>query len=188
MTDEKPKFNPWPLVIGGVAVLALVAFIALPNMLRSPGYANESAAIGACKTFASSEDTFKRVDYDSNGVLEYATTLKALYGDGKINLVDRAFANAEYSSTATPKAGYFFKVLNAQGPGAKGGAMSYLDEKGNMTKGYALLAIPASYDHQNNSFMISHEGTVYQKDLNMDAEKQNQSITVFDPTGWMAAE
>src|SRR5437870_5475099 len=86
-----------------VAIIAIIAAIAIPNLLRSRMAANESAAIGACKTFASAEDTYRRVDYDVDGVLEYATTLASLYGGGSINLVDRAFSGAE-GSAGTPKA------------------------------------------------------------------------------------
>ena len=38
--------------------------------------ANQAAAIGACKTFASAEDTYRRVDYNNNGILEYAQCLR----------------------------------------------------------------------------------------------------------------
>ena len=187
--EPLPKSNWVFNLVMSLSILTIMGAIAVPNLLRSRMAPNESAAIGACKTFLSSEQTYKRVDYDNNGVLEYAKTLKELYGDGKINLVDKAFANAEYSPTATPKANYFFKVLTSQGPGAKGGAMSYIDEKGQMTKGFALLAMPSSWDCSGrNCFMVSHHGIVYQKDLGTASETLGTSFNVFDPTGWIAAE
>ncbi len=169
-----------------VAIIAIIAAIAIPNLLRSRMAANESAAIGACKTFASAEDTYRRVDYNNNGVLEYATTLASLYGNGSINLVDRAFGSAE-AATGTPKAGYLFSVLTTQGAGGPGGARSYLATGGLMTVGYALSAVPASWDQSGrNQFQISSSGTIYQKDTG-DSTFQ----TSFDPTAggtWIAAE
>ena len=173
-----------------VMFLTLVGITAAANLLRSRGPCSESAAIGACKTFASAEDTYRRVDYDGDGVLEYATSLQGLYGSGSINLVDRAFANAEAGPNATPKAGYFFKVLTAQGPHAPGGVRSYLDANGDMTVGYALLAFPAAWDQTGrDSYIISGSGTIYQKDLGTDTSKIAGQITAFDPdTTWSATE
>ncbi|MBI3828559.1 MAG: DUF2950 family protein [Planctomycetes bacterium] len=64
--------------------------------------ANESAAIAACKTFAEAEDIYRRTDWDADGILEYAQTIKgdnSLYeknaGKGDLTLVDDAFAKAE---------------------------------------------------------------------------------------------
>lgn len=168
-----------------VAIIAIIAAIAIPNLLRSRMAANESAAIGACKTFASAEDTYRRVDYNNNGVLEYATTLASLYNGGSINLVDRAFANAE-AATGTPKAGYIFSVLTTQGAGGPGGARSYLSNS-LMTVGYAMNAVPGVWDQSGrNQFQISSSGTIYQKDTG-----NSTFLTAFDPASggtWVAAE
>ena len=51
-----------------VAIIAIIAAIAIPNLLRSRMAANESAAIAACKTFASAQDIYRRTDYDGDGV------------------------------------------------------------------------------------------------------------------------
>jgi hypothetical protein len=61
----------------GAAVASVVAAIAIPNLLRSRMAANETAAIGACKTFCTAQITFRRTDFDGDGVLEYAQTLQA---------------------------------------------------------------------------------------------------------------
>ena len=140
------------------------------------------------KTFATAEDTYRRVDYDGDGVLEYSPTLAGLYSKGEINLVDRAFALAEFGPTCQPKAGYVFKVLTAQGPGAPGGAKSYY-KNGKMTEGYALIAQPYSYDQSGlECFMISSAGVVYERDFGPDTDKAFDAITEFDPTGWIVTE
>jgi len=166
-----------------VAIIAIIAALAIPNLLRSRMAANESAAIGACKTFASAEDTYRRVDYDSDGILEYATSLASLYNNGSINLVDRAFANAE-GTAGTPKAGYVFTVLTGQLASAPGGARSYMSGT-NMTVGYACNAAPGAWDQTGrNQFQISGSGTIYQMDLT-----NSTFLTAFDPTtNWVAAE
>lgn len=179
------------LILGGLCILtvpiiAIIAAIAIPNLLRSRMAANESAAIGVCKVFAMAEDTYRRMDHNNDGVLEYATTLQELQKPG---LIDMPMANADASAPAsTPKAGYYFKVLMAQGPGAPGGEKSYVDN-GHMTRGYALLAYPASWDRSGrNCFLINNNGTVYQKDLGSATEQLVLNITEYDPNGWIESE
>jgi Protein of unknown function (DUF2950) len=70
-----------------------------------------------------------------------------------------------YSSNAAPYHGYFFKILNGQGPAAPLGEMDYL-VKGVMIGGFALLAAPAEYGETGlKTFMVSNDGVVYEKDF-----------------------
>jgi hypothetical protein len=51
-----------------------------------------------------------------------------------------------------------------------------------MIGGFALVAYPA--DHGNSgvmTFMVSHAGTVYQRDLGENTEARVKSMTSFDP-------
>jgi prepilin-type N-terminal cleavage/methylation domain-containing protein len=176
-----------------VAIIAIIAAIAIPNLLRSRMAANESAAIAACKTFAEAQDIYRRTDWDGDGVLEYSLTIKganSLYeknaNTGDLTLVDSAFANGEGApGTAQPKAGYVFQVLTGQGASAPGGTKTYVVQ-GNMTLGYALSAVPASYDGTGrNSFQINNTGTVYQNDQGL----TTAHVTTYNPaTGWVVAE
>ncbi|MOA70098.1 hypothetical protein D3C78_1987210 [compost metagenome] len=51
-----------------------------------------------------------------------------------------------------------------------------------MSRGFALVAWPAQYgDSGVMSFMISHEGQIFQKDLGPDSEKLAKAMKVFDP-------
>ena len=82
--------------------------------------------------------------------------------------------------------GYYFRLLEAQGEHARGGAYSYLI--GNqMRAGFAVIAWPVEYgDSGIMSFMVSHAGIVYEKNLGEDSASAAQAITVFDPgPGWM---
>ncbi len=173
-----------------VAIIAIIAAIAIPNLLRSRMAANESAAIAACKTFAEAEDIYRRTDWNSDGVLEYATRINGNYSlfertaaTGDLQLVDQAFANAECSSTVetsctAPKAGYGFFVLTGQGAGAPGGTKNYVQQT-HMTVGYGLSAVPYSYDGTGrNSFQINTTGTVYQADR---LSAATTHISTYDP-------
>src|SRR5436189_5213600 len=107
-----------------VAIIAIIAAIAIPNLLRSRMAANETSAIAICKAFCTAEDIYRRTDYNKDGVLEYAQKLsganslfESASGAADIALVDASVAKAEGAplSTAVPKAGYVFAVLTAQG-------------------------------------------------------------------------
>jgi len=77
--------------------------------------------------------------------------------------------------------GYHFRILTAQGKNAKGGAYDYID-KGRMNGGFALIAWPAKYGYNGiMSFMVSHEGVVYQKTLGPGGDAIARSMKRFDP-------
>lgn len=96
-----------------------------------------------------------------------------------------AAAREGYTRTAgepAPFHGYFFRLLTGQGSHAPGGAQSYLDEKGAMTRGFALLAWPAKYGSSGiMSFVVSRQGIVFQKDLGSGTEAAAAGIHVYDP-------
>jgi prepilin-type N-terminal cleavage/methylation domain-containing protein len=175
-----------------VAIIAIIAAIAIPSLLRSRMAANETAAAASCKAFAEAEEIYRRTDYDADGILEYAqgiaganSLVDKVAGDSSIGLLDKTFGTAEgVAGTASPKAGYVFSVLNSQGASATGGARSYLAGT-NMNLGYGLSAVAGSYDGTGrNSFMINNNGTIYQKDTTSSTHQ-----TYFNPdTTWAATE
>lgn len=87
----------------------------------------------------------------------------------------------------TPVHGYLFRMLEAQGPAAPGGARSFL-VNGRMIGGFAVLATPAQYGNSGiMSFMVSHDGVVWQRDLGPQTARIARSITAFDPgEEWVA--
>ena len=175
-----------------VAIIAIIAAIAIPSLLRSRMAANQTAAAAACKAYAEAQEIFRRTDYDQDGVLEYAQTLKGnnsllekASGTGDLALIDKTFAGAEGDAgTATPKAGYVFTVLTSQGSSATGGARNYIAGS-NMTLGYAMSAVAGAYDGTGrDQFVISNNGTIFQKDTG-----NSTHGTIFNPdTTWAAAE
>lgn len=86
-----------------------------------------------------------------------------------------------YNPKADPYHGYFFKVLKGQGPAAPLGAMDYVVE-GIMIGGFALVAAPAEYGETGvKTFMVSHTGVVYEKDLGPGTLEEFQKMERFNP-------
>jgi len=86
-----------------------------------------------------------------------------------------------YNLKAEPYHGYFFKVLKSQGPAAPLGAMDYVVE-GVMIGGFALVAAPDEYGETGlKTFMVSHTGVVYEKDLGPKTLEEFQKMERFNP-------
>ena len=172
----------------GAVGAVLIANVLAPSRMCS----EEPAAVAYCKGFAEAEEIYHRKDYTGNGVLKYAGDLQTLVGNkGNLDLFDMTFAQAEIGlPNMAPKAGYCFKVLTAQGPSALGGRRSYIDVKGNMTIGYALLAIPGAYNSTGrDSYIINNNGTIFQCDLGPNTAVIAASMTEFDPdTNWIPTQ
>ena len=199
-----------------VAIVATIAAIAIPNMLRSRMAANETAAIAALKAGAAAQEIFRRTDYDADGVHEYAwlmrgsstnPTLSSLFETapdlGDLELIDKALADAEaggmwadYRGDEVPKQGYIFRIQWSEIVGAR--FVSWVTAKGhndheeNITVGFGFCAAPASYNSTGmNTFVINHRGVVYQRDEGNRADEtdywSNKGIQVLDDT-WVPTE
>jgi hypothetical protein len=82
---------------------------------------------------------------------------------------------------AEPFHGYFYKILTRQGANAPGGEHDYV-VNGKMIGGFALIAWPARYGNSGiMSFMISHDGDVYEKDLGANTASLASQIAAFNP-------
>jgi DUF2950 family protein len=80
-----------------------------------------------------------------------------------------------------PYHGYYYRILTRQGSGAPGGAYDYL-VKGKMRGGFALLAFPAEYGNSGiMTFMVNHDGTVFEKDFGLKTAKLARKIESFAP-------
>ena len=77
--------------------------------------------------------------------------------------------------------GYYYSILKAQGKNAPGGAYDYV-VKGKMIGGFAVIASPAKYGNSGvMTFIVNHDGNVYQKDLGKNTEQAATAIKKFDP-------
>ena len=86
-----------------------------------------------------------------------------------------------YSSRAEPYHGYFFKILKGQGPAAPLGQIDFV-VKGVMIGGFALVAAPAEYRVTGvRTFIVSHDGVVYDKDLGTKTLDEFQAMERYNP-------
>ena len=132
-------------------------------------------------------------DHDGDHILEYAQKFVStpgkqdgLYWDaqegGPVSPLGPLFA-----AKSKPKGGdegylgYHYRILTAQGPSAPGGAYDYIIG-GRMRTGFAAVAWPVHYGETGiMSFMVSHDGIVFEKDLGKNGAAVAQAMKTFDP-------
>ena len=159
---------------------------------------NELSAIQVSLAYVDAQREYVSKDRDGDGLMEYAQ--KFASDKGKKNGLYWKVAEGEEQSPLGPFAaaaqkqgyskkgqkpepfhGYYYRILTGQGKNAPGGAYDYL-VKGNMIGGFALVAYPAKYGASGvMTFIVNHDGVVYQKDLGKNTEKAAQAMKVFDP-------
>ena len=95
----------------------------------------------------------------------------------------------EFAEEPRPYHGYYYRILTRQGEEAKGGAFDYVVD-GRMIGGFGLIAHPAEYGNSGiMTFMVSHDGVVFEKDLGPDTAEIAAEIEDFDPdSSWKAVE
>jgi hypothetical protein len=88
-----------------------------------------------------------------------------------------------------PYHGYYFKILKGQGPAAPLGQMDFV-VKGAMIGGFALAAAPAQYRVTGvKTFIVSHTGIVYEKDLGKDTLGAFEKMDRYNPDkSWKPVE
>jgi Protein of unknown function (DUF2950) len=80
-----------------------------------------------------------------------------------------------------PYYGYYYHILESQGTDAPGGAYDYV-VRGKMIGGFALVAYPANWGNSGvMTFIVNHDGVVYQKDLGPDTAAVARAMSRFDP-------
>jgi hypothetical protein len=97
----------------------------------------------------------------------------------------RAIAEG-YSNRAQPFHGYYLKPLLGQGPAAPLGQMDFV-VGGAMIGGFALVAAPADYRVTGvKTFLVSHDGVVFEQDLGPKTVERFQAMERFNPDkGWV---
>lgn len=70
-----------------VAIIAIIAAIAIPNLIEARKTGNETAAIGALRTVSSVQAQFREGDREGDSALDYATDLAELSLAGLIDNV-----------------------------------------------------------------------------------------------------
>jgi len=157
---------------------------------------NELAAMQAALAYYDAQRDYARNDRDGDGVLDYAQRFESTPGrhDGLYwptapgepeSPLGPAYADARNQDGYH---GYRFKILTAQGPNAPGGAYGYLIGK-RLRSGFGLLAWPARWGETGvMSFIVNHEGVVYEKNLGPGTAAAARAMTRFDPDpSWQKA-
>lgn len=160
--------------------------------------ANELATIKVCRAYVEAQREYASEDRDGSGVLKYAQHIISKNGhDGlywKTTPGEEQSPFGELIAQATlegytpgqgkgphPYQGYEYHILTRQGPAAAGGQYNYVIN-GNMIAGFALVARPAQYGSSGiMTFIISHQGKLYQKDLGPDTADIVKNMTRFNP-------
>ena len=162
--------------------------------------ANELAAVNVLLAVVDAQREYASADRNADGVREYARAFAStpgkhdgLYWQTASNeppsplgpLVKSAAREGYKAGPATPYHGYYFRMLQGQGPNANGGALDYV-VRGHMIGGFAAVAYPAQYANSGvMTFIVNHDGVVYQRDLGPDTAKTAGAMTRFDPgKGW----
>lgn len=155
---------------------------------------NEIEAIDTCRNYLSAQQIYASDDHDGDNVLEFAQKLISTEGshdglywptvEGDESPAGPFVIEAKLQKGAPTENGYFgyrFRILKGQGKNIAGGQYDYVIN-GNMIAGYALIAWPAHYGETGiKTFVVSHQGTIYQKDLGPDTAKRAGEITLFNP-------
>ena len=156
---------------------------------------NELDAIRICRGFVEAQQEYALTKHDGAELNQFAQRIISTPGkqDGLAwqnqdgtwgGPVGEAAAKAlekGYSVPGQPYHGYYFKVLKGQGPAAPLGQMDFV-VGGVMIGGFALVASPAQYRVTGvETFIVSHDGIVYQKDLGPDTLTIFQGMERYNP-------
>ena len=197
--------NAWPMPIPLVRTGGAWRFATeegIEELINRRIGGNENSAIEVMRAYLGAQRQYASIDRDGDGVLQYAQKLNSTAGkhDGLYWPADAAkgeeespfgpliAASAPYLKNhvkGDPYRGYHFRILTRQGKSAAGGAYSYIIN-GRMLAGFAMVAYPHDYGTTGvMSFIVSHNGKIFQKDLGKNSAKTGAAMTSFDPgTGW----
>nr|WP_246356102.1 DUF2950 domain-containing protein [Paraburkholderia humisilvae] len=158
---------------------------------------NELAVIQTMLAIYDAQREYASTDHNGDGLLAYASKLRSspgkqdgLYWPTQANEPPSPLGPAFIKAGARKAGeagyhGYHYKLLTSQGPHAPGGAYDYMTH-GRLFGGFAVVAWPVKYgDTGIKSFMVSHAGQVYQRDLGPDGAAVASAMKSFDPgPGW----
>jgi hypothetical protein len=161
---------------------------------------NELSTIAAIRGYVEAQFEYANLDRDDDGVSEYAQKFRSDLGkfDGLFweagesqpqSPLGPLFAQAKAEGYKAPEAtgnpvpyhGYYYRILNRQGAAAPGGKYDYIIN-GNMIAGFGLVAFPAQYGSSGiMTFVVNHQGKVYQKDLGPKTAELVKSLNEYNP-------
>ncbi|MFC0400021.1 DUF2950 domain-containing protein [Paraburkholderia rhizosphaerae] len=158
---------------------------------------NELAVIQTMLAIYDAQREYASTTHSADGLYAYASKLRSTPGkqDGLYwpTAPDEAPSplGPAFIKAGSPKMdgsgyhGYHYKLLTSQGSHAPGGAYDYMTH-GRLFGGFAVIAWPVKYDETGiKTFMVSHAGQVYERDLGPDGAAIASAMKSFDPgPGW----
>jgi hypothetical protein len=160
---------------------------------------NELETVQSCLAYVDAQREYYLLNPEKDPLLHYARRLLSTpdHKDGlywsvaegeEPSPLGEEFAKARsegYFKDANPRSepfhGYLYRSLEAQGSHADGGKYEYVAHD-RMIGGFALVAYPAEYGTSGvMTFIVSHKGVVYSKDLGADTARIAGEMAVFDP-------
>jgi len=156
---------------------------------------NELDAIDVCHGYVEAQLEYASEKHDGSLVNQYAQRMISTPGkrdglawqgadgswEGPVGEVIARVIAEGYTERYEPFHGYYFKILKGQGPAAPFGEMDFV-VKGMMIGGFALVAAPADYGVTGiKTFIVSHGGVVYEKDLGEKTLEQFRAMDRFNP-------
>jgi len=161
---------------------------------------NELNTIQTMLAIVDAEREYAMKDRNSDRVLEYADKFRSdpgkkngLYWEtkegeepsplGELVADARAggYMKAGTNEKPMPFHGYYFRMLKKQGKHAPEGAFDYV-VRGKQIGGFAVVAYPAKYGNSGvMTFIVNHDGVVYQKDLGKNTTGAAKAMKAFDP-------
>jgi hypothetical protein len=189
----------WPLPVPLVKIAGKWYFDARTGhdeiLFRRVG-ANELDAIEVCRGFVEAQRDYALDLHDDSRIHQYAQRIISTAGkqDGLYwrnadgtdgGPISEAVAKVIEEGYAVEKTsayhGYMFHVLKGQGPAAPLGELDYVIGDA-MIGGFALIATPAEYGITGvQTFIVNHDGIVYQKDLGPDSVTVAKEISRYNP-------
>jgi hypothetical protein len=162
---------------------------------------NELGAIAVSRGYVEAQHEYAAADHDGEGSGIYAfklvsdpDTQNGLYwpsAEGEPESPVGAFVAAAaaegYKASGGTYHGYRYRSLFRQTDNANGGTLDYFD-KGVLKNGFALIAWPADYGASGvMTFIVNHDGVVFQKDLGEGTDTAVAAIDAYDPDStWVA--
>jgi hypothetical protein len=191
--------DQWPLPVPLVKIAGKWYFDAKAGrdeiLFRRVG-GNELDAIEVCRGFVEAQKAYALDLHDGSSVHQYAQRIISTPGkqdglywknaDGSdggpiSETVAKAIEEGYNVDKISAYHGYIFHVLKGQGPAARLGELDYVIGDA-MIGGFALIATPADYGVTGvQTFIVSHDGIVYQKDLGPDSVNLAKQITRYNP-------
>ncbi|HTO81341.1 MAG TPA: DUF2950 domain-containing protein [Methylomirabilota bacterium] len=158
---------------------------------------DELAAIQALRAYVTAQMQYASEDRDGDDVLEYAQKFVSSPGKKDGLYWETTSADDEPSpfgpfiaeqgdylkehKPGDSYKGYYYRILTRQGENPPGGRYDYIIN-GNMIAGFAAIAVPADYgDTGVMTFVVSHQGKIYQKDLGKDTALAAAAIQEYNP-------